>query len=77
MKFYKLPILIFSAYIFIICTILSFLSAMFIIWFINEYKIPENFNLDDFYYVMWLSLVTSFCMTIIFSLLKYTKKVRD
>ena len=76
----KLPIAMVSIYIYIY--ILDILNRFFvyrhvIVLVVNDYKLPDGFNINDFYYVAWMGMIGSFCLTMILTLLEYIRRTRN
>ena len=73
----KLPIAMVSIYIFLISSITFLFTGMLIVWVVNDYKLPDGFNINDFYYVAGMSMIGSFCLTMILTLLEYIRITRN
>ena len=73
----KLPIAMVSIYIFLISSIAFLFTGMLIVLVVNDYKLPDGFNINDFYYVAWMGMIGSFCLTMILTLLEYIRRTRN
>ena len=73
----KLPIAMVAIYIFLISSIAFLFTGMLIVWVVNDYKLPDGFNINDFYYVVWMGMIGSFCLTMILTLLEYIRRTRN
>lgn len=73
----KLPIAMVAIYIFLISSIAFLFTGMLIVWVVNDYKLPDGFNINDFYYVAWMGMIGSFCLTMILTLLEYVRRTRN
>ena len=56
----KLPIAMVSIYIFLISSTAFLFTGMLIVWVVNDYKLPDGFNINDFYYVVWMGMIRFF-----------------
>lgn len=73
----KLPIAMVAIYMFLISSIAFLFTGMLIVWVVNDYKLPDGFNINDFYYVAGMSMIGSFCLTMILTLLEYIRITRN
>ena len=75
----KLPIAMVSIYIyiFLISSIAFLFTGMLIVLVVNDYKLPDGFNINDFYYIAWVGMIGSFCLTMILTLLEYIRRTRN